>query len=70
MHKKQTNAGHRPQCAGLLRLGLQERRRRGRRQLDFVPLPAAVKGLIRKSWAKIQGPDGKPVYPVSAQPTD
>ena len=31
-------------------------------KLDFVPLPAAVKGLIRASWAGIQGPDGKPVY--------
>jgi phosphate transport system substrate-binding protein len=31
-------------------------------QLDYVPLPPAVKDLIRKSWAKIQGPDGKPVY--------
>jgi phosphate transport system substrate-binding protein len=31
-------------------------------KLDFVPLPAAVKGLIRASWTSIQGPDGKPVY--------
>jgi phosphate transport system substrate-binding protein len=31
-------------------------------QLDYVPLPAAVKDLIRKSWAKVLGPDGKPVY--------
>jgi phosphate transport system substrate-binding protein len=31
-------------------------------QLDYVPLPAAVKDLIRKSWAKVVGPDGKPVY--------
>jgi phosphate transport system substrate-binding protein len=31
-------------------------------QLDYVPLPASVKDLIRKSWAKVQGPDGKPVY--------
>jgi len=31
--------------------------------LDFVPLPPAVKALIRKSWTGIQGPDGKPVYP-------
>ncbi|MBV9509010.1 MAG: phosphate ABC transporter substrate-binding protein PstS [Caulobacteraceae bacterium] len=31
-------------------------------QLDYVPLPEAVKGLIRKSWATIRGPDGKPVY--------
>ncbi|HEY2706517.1 MAG TPA: phosphate ABC transporter substrate-binding protein PstS [Caulobacteraceae bacterium] len=31
-------------------------------KLDFVPLPAAVKALIRTSWAGITGPDGKPVY--------
>jgi phosphate transport system substrate-binding protein len=32
-------------------------------QLDYVPLPASVKDLIRKSWAKVTGPNGKPVYP-------
>ncbi|HWA63990.1 MAG TPA: phosphate ABC transporter substrate-binding protein PstS [Caulobacteraceae bacterium] len=32
-------------------------------QLDYVPLPDTVKALIRKSWAQIKGPDGKPVYP-------
>jgi phosphate transport system substrate-binding protein len=31
-------------------------------QLDYVPLPEPVKALIRKSWVKITGPDGKPVY--------
>jgi phosphate transport system substrate-binding protein len=31
-------------------------------QLDYVPLPAAVKDLVRKQWADIKGPDGKPVY--------
>jgi phosphate transport system substrate-binding protein len=30
--------------------------------LDYVPLPEAVKTLVRKSWAGIVGPDGKPVY--------
>jgi phosphate transport system substrate-binding protein len=30
--------------------------------LDYVPLPDTVKALIRKSWSKIVGPDGKPVY--------
>ena len=30
--------------------------------LDYVPLPAAVKDLIRRSWSKVVGPDGKPVY--------
>jgi phosphate transport system substrate-binding protein len=31
-------------------------------QLDYVALPAPVKDLIRKSWTKVVGPDGKPVY--------
>ncbi|MDB5450365.1 MAG: phosphate transporter, periplasmic phosphate-binding protein, partial [Phenylobacterium sp.] len=30
--------------------------------LDYVPLPAAVKDLVRKSWSKVVGPDGKPIY--------
>ncbi|MGA2951932.1 MAG: phosphate ABC transporter substrate-binding protein PstS [Caulobacteraceae bacterium] len=30
--------------------------------LDYVPLPDGVKALVRKSWAKITGPDGKPVF--------
>jgi phosphate transport system substrate-binding protein len=31
--------------------------------LDYVTLPPAVKDLVRKSWAGITGPTGKPVYP-------
>jgi phosphate transport system substrate-binding protein len=31
-------------------------------QLDYVPLPASVKALMRKEWAQIKGPDGKVVY--------
>ena len=31
-------------------------------QLDYVPMPAAVKTMIRKQWAGITGPDGKAVY--------
>jgi phosphate transport system substrate-binding protein len=31
-------------------------------RLDYVPLPANVKDLIRKSWSKVVGPDGKPIY--------
>ena len=31
--------------------------------LDYVTLPPAVKDLVRKSWAGITGPSGKPVYP-------
>ncbi|HXU98980.1 MAG TPA: phosphate ABC transporter substrate-binding protein PstS [Caulobacteraceae bacterium] len=29
--------------------------------LDYVPLPEPVKALVRKSWGRIVGPDGKPV---------
>jgi phosphate transport system substrate-binding protein len=31
-------------------------------RLDYVPLPNSVKALIRASWKKVTGPDGKPVY--------
>ena len=31
-------------------------------QLDYVPLPATVKALVRKGWLQVKGPDGKPVY--------
>jgi phosphate transport system substrate-binding protein len=30
--------------------------------LDYVPLPAKVKDMIRSQWAQIKGPDGQPVY--------
>ncbi len=30
--------------------------------LDYVPLPANVKAMVRKEWAQVKGPDGKPVY--------
>jgi phosphate transport system substrate-binding protein len=31
--------------------------------LDYVPMPVAVKAMMRKQWAAtIKGPDGKPVY--------
>jgi phosphate transport system substrate-binding protein len=33
-------------------------------ELDYVPMPVNVVGLIRKTWAEsIKGPDGKPLYP-------
>jgi phosphate transport system substrate-binding protein len=31
-------------------------------QLDYLPMPAAVKDMVRKSWTKVVGADGKPVY--------
>ena len=30
--------------------------------LNYAPLPAGVKDLVRKQWSGITGPDGKPVY--------
>ena len=30
--------------------------------LDYVPLPDAVKTMVRGQWSGITGPDGKPVY--------
>jgi phosphate transport system substrate-binding protein len=31
--------------------------------LDYVPLPGAVKDMVRKQWADtVKGPDGKPVF--------
>jgi phosphate transport system substrate-binding protein len=32
------------------------------RQLDYVTLPENVKDLVRASWSKVRGADGKPVY--------
>lgn len=37
-------------------------------ELAYVPLPAALKTLVRQSWSTIVGPDGKPVYAPTAQP--
>jgi len=30
--------------------------------LDYITLPAPVKDLVRKSWSKVRGPNGQPVY--------
>jgi len=30
--------------------------------LDYVPMPAAVKSQIEKAWAEIKDPSGKPIY--------
>ena len=30
--------------------------------LAYVPLPASVNGLVRKSWDNVRAGDGKPVY--------
>ena len=31
-------------------------------KLDYAPLPATVKDLVRKQWADVRGPDGQAVY--------
>jgi phosphate transport system substrate-binding protein len=31
-------------------------------QLDYVPMPASVKAMVRKTWLQVKGPDGQPVY--------
>jgi len=31
-------------------------------QLDYVPLPAAVKDLVRKQWSAVKSADGQAVY--------
>ncbi len=31
-------------------------------ELDYVPMPAAVKKLVESRWSEIKGSDGKPVY--------
>jgi phosphate transport system substrate-binding protein len=30
--------------------------------LAYVPLPGAVKDMVRQQWAAVKGPDGQPVY--------
>ncbi|MBV9653274.1 MAG: phosphate ABC transporter substrate-binding protein PstS [Acetobacteraceae bacterium] len=33
------------------------------RQLEYIPLPSAVKQLVREAWkTEVKGPDGKPVF--------
>jgi phosphate transport system substrate-binding protein len=61
MHKKQTNAAAGHDVLAFFDWAYKNGDADASK-LDFVPLPAAVKGLIRASWASIQGPDGKPVY--------
>jgi len=61
MHSKQTNAQTGRDVLGFFDWAYKN----GNPQaaaLDYVPLPEPVKALVRKSWLKIVGPDGKPVY--------
>ena len=47
----------------LLAAGASEARWQAAQPLSAVDgVPASVKDLIRKSWSKVVGPDGKPVY--------
>ncbi len=61
MHKKQTNAATGHNVLAFFDWAYKNGDAEAS-ALDFVPLPAAVKGLIHKSWSQIQGPDGKPVF--------
>ncbi|MFI4933131.1 MAG: phosphate ABC transporter substrate-binding protein PstS [Caulobacterales bacterium] len=61
MHKKQTNAQTGHEVLAFFDWAYKNGDAQAA-SLDFVPLPASVKALIRKSWSGIQGPDGKPVY--------
>ena len=61
MHRRQTDAAQAKAVLGFVDWAY--RNGDGQAQaLDYVPLPDAVKTLVRQSWAGIQGPDGKPVY--------
>ena len=62
MHTKQTNAD---KAADVLKFfdWAYKNGDAAAQQLDYVPLPASLKTLIHTSWKKIEGPNGKPVYP-------
>jgi phosphate transport system substrate-binding protein len=36
-------------------------------ELDYVPLPRALKDKVRASWSAVAGPDGAPVYTPAAR---
>jgi phosphate transport system substrate-binding protein len=61
MHSKQTNAASAQNVLAFFdwayKNGTQDAV-----GLDYVTLPDPVKALIRRSWATIDGPDGKPAY--------
>jgi phosphate transport system substrate-binding protein len=61
MHSKQTNAANGHDVLAFFDWAYKNGNPAAE-SLDYVPLPEGVKGLIRKSWLKIVGPDGKPVY--------
>ena len=61
MHTKQTNAATGGEVLKFFDWGYKNGNAQAE-ALDYVPLPEAVKALVRKSWLKIVGPDGKPVY--------
>ena len=61
MHKKQTNAAAAHSVLAFYDWAYKNGDAMAA-SLDYVPLPPAVKNLMRASWKTIVGPDGKPVY--------
>ncbi len=61
MHKKQTNAAAAHAVLAFYDWAYKNGDAMAA-QLQYVPLPPAVKATMRASWKTIVGPDGKPVY--------
>src|SRR6266853_3130131 len=61
MHKQQTDPA---KAKGVLAFFDWAFRNGGQmaEQLDYVPMPEKVVGLVEQSWKQIVGPDGKPVW--------
>jgi phosphate transport system substrate-binding protein len=61
LHSKQANAGTGKEVLSFFDWAYKNGNPAAE-SLDYVPLPDSVKALVRKSWLKVVGPDGKPVY--------
>jgi phosphate transport system substrate-binding protein len=61
MHKQQTDPA---KAKGVLAFFDWAFRNGGQmaEQLDYVPMPDKVVGLVEQSWKQIVGPDGKPIW--------
>ena len=61
MHKQQTDPA---KAKGVLAFFDWAFRNGGQmaEQLDYVPMPEKVVGLVEQSWKQIVGPDGKPIW--------
>jgi phosphate transport system substrate-binding protein len=61
VHKKQTNPGSGRDVLSFFDWAYKNGDAAAA-SLDYVPMPEAVKTLVRQQWAGITGPDNKPVY--------